>query len=89
MRMEMNLSEDQRRRLVSLVVRRVIERIESEGIASDSVPSLDNAGGVIPCAIPPPGSPRYASTLTTLEERRESGTGEAGKCRCGCAGEKK
>lgn len=58
------LTEEQLREVVRIAVRRVAERI-----AAGEADGPGAGGGVLPCALPPPGSPRYESVIRELERR--------------------
>lgn len=91
--MILNLTPEQRRRLIETVARRVAERLEfdASGAGGGSVAAPwsaapadavgSSAGWVAPCAIPPPGSPRYGYIMGELDARereRERAAGRGG-----------
>lgn len=71
----MDLTPEQRRRIVETVTARVLERVAR---AEASAPRR----GIIPCAIPPPGTPRYESALAGVAPELR-GLVEAGANRIG------
>lgn len=77
------LTDRQLREVVRIAVRRVIERIEAgeadgpdhdttrvaRSGGADGAVAGTPAGFVTPCAIPPPGSPRYQAVMEELKRR--------------------
>lgn len=73
--MSVDLTEEQRRQVVRLVVERVAGRLAAPPAIAD---------GVMPCAIPPPGSPRHEAVMRALDEREAAPAKKP--CGCGCKG---
>lgn len=65
----MDLDEERLRRLVETVARRVVERLAREDSPAPPEAPTEPAApfALVPCAIPPPGSPRYETTMRALE----------------------
>jgi deoxyribose-phosphate aldolase len=73
----MNLSEEQRKRIIEKVIERVGARVNGGAVGTSPNPAI------VPCAIPPPGTPRYEMAMQDrvreLKTLVDGGAGRIGR----------